>query len=163
MLAVLMNWWVSPYADDGHPHELLHQAPAEPVHKAGVWYNVSSHLLETAIPLSPAGSAADAGVAAESALPRDEVALKLQLQKPAGSCGEMSAILVTSNGCPPAVQCVAACLLGSCSIPVPDQAADEWTAPPGGAQERFPCTVLLLRRCCIQHKKAKHAVCEVDS
>lgn len=66
MLAVLMNRWVSSYADDGHPHELLHQAPAEPVHKACVWYNVSSHL-EIAISLSQAGSAADAGVAADFA------------------------------------------------------------------------------------------------
>lgn len=72
MLAVLMNRLVSSYADDGHPHELLHQAPAEPVLKTGVWYNVSSHLLEMAICLSQAGSAADAGVAAEFALPKDE-------------------------------------------------------------------------------------------
>lgn len=36
-------------ADDGHPHELLHQAPAESVLEAGVWYNVSDHLLQIAI------------------------------------------------------------------------------------------------------------------
>ncbi|PKU35372.1 scavenger receptor class b member 1 [Limosa lapponica baueri] len=28
--------------NDRHPHELLHQAPAEPVHKACVWYNSGS-------------------------------------------------------------------------------------------------------------------------
>lgn len=44
-----MNWLVSSYADDRHPHELLHQAPAEPVHEAGVWYPVSDSLLKVAI------------------------------------------------------------------------------------------------------------------
>jgi len=76
MLAVLTNWLLSSHADDGHPHELLHQAPAEPVHKAGVWYNVSSHLLGMAISFLKQ-SAADAGVAAEFTLPKDEVALTL--------------------------------------------------------------------------------------
>lgn len=77
MLAALMNWFISSYADDGHPYELLHQAPAESVHKAGAWYNVSSHLLEMTISLSQAGGAADAGVTAEFTLPKDEVALTL--------------------------------------------------------------------------------------
>jgi len=44
-----MNWLVSSYAGDRHPHELLHQAPAEPVHEAGVWYPVSDSLLQVAL------------------------------------------------------------------------------------------------------------------
>lgn len=62
-------------ADDWHPHELLHQAPAEPVHKESVWYKVSGHLLEMSICLPWAGSSAGAEVAAEFTLPRDEAAL----------------------------------------------------------------------------------------
>lgn len=60
MLALLMNWLVSSYADDGHPHELFHQAPAEPVHKAGGGYHVSTHLLEMSTSLPGAGCTADA-------------------------------------------------------------------------------------------------------
>lgn len=51
MLALLMNGLVSSYADDRHPHELFHQVPAEPVHKAGDWYHVSTHLLEMSVSL----------------------------------------------------------------------------------------------------------------
>lgn len=36
----------------------------------------------------------------------------------------MSAILVTSSRCPSAVQCVAAALLGSCSLRAADQTTD---------------------------------------
>lgn len=42
-----MNWLVSSFAGDRHPHELLHQAPAEPVHEAGVWYPVSDSLFKS--------------------------------------------------------------------------------------------------------------------
>lgn len=63
-----MNWLFSSSADDRHPYELLHQAPAEPVHKARVWYHVSAHLLEMSPCLPWAGSSADAELAAEFTL-----------------------------------------------------------------------------------------------
>lgn len=148
---LLMNCLFSSSTADRHPHELLYQAPAEPVHKGGVWYTVSGHLLEIppAFPeqgvlLMLRGLQSLLSPKMKQLYP-DQFVLLLE---PAGSCCNIS----HSSGHkfhPVAVQTVAACLLNSVSLSLTRQGLFLLVR-----QELLTCTVLPLRSY-LQHGETK--------